>query len=96
MLLQADATLQYATDTKETGWWAAPDPDDKYVESPFNTYQHEGLPPAPIATPSLASIEAALDPEPTSCLFYLHDGNGRIHCSPNYAGHLANVDRFLR
>ncbi len=96
MKLQADATMQYVAGNAEEGWWAAPDPDDKYVESPFNTYQVEGLPPAPIATPTAASIEAALDPDPTSCLYYLHDAHGRIHCSPTYQGHLANVEAYLR
>lgn len=96
MLLQADATMQYVTGNEEEGWWHAPDPDDKYVDSPFNTYQYVGVPPAPIATPSLASIEAVLNPDTTSCLYYLHDANGRIHCSPTYAGHRANVDRYLR
>lgn len=96
MKLQADATMQYVTGSAEEGWWHAPHPDDKYVDSPFNTYQHEGLPPAPIATPSLASIEAVLSPDATSCLYYLHDTNGRIHCSANYAGHLSNIERHLR
>lgn len=96
MKLQADATMQYATGNPEEGWWHAPEPDDKFVESPFNTYIADGLPPAPIATPTAASIEAALDPEETSCLYYLHDARGRIHCSPSYRGHLANVEAYLR
>ncbi|HYD93279.1 MAG TPA: endolytic transglycosylase MltG [Candidatus Paceibacterota bacterium] len=95
MLLQVDATLQYI-EGKEGAWWPAPDPDDKDHESPYNTYRHTGLPPAPIATPSLASIEAVLAPQKTSCLYYLHDENGRIHCSTNYQAHVANVNRYLR
>lgn len=96
MKLQADATLQYITGNPEEGWWHAPSSDDKYIDSPFNTYKYEGLPPAPIASPALASIEAALDPEDTSCLFYLHDAKGQIHCSATYAGHKANIERYLR
>lgn len=96
MLLQVDATLQYAIGNAEDGWWPAPTSSDKYVESPFNTYQHSGLPPAPIATPSLASIEAALNPEKTSCLYYLHDRYGKIHCSTTYKAHVANVNRYLK
>ena len=95
MLLQVDATLQYLAGTPEK-WWPQPDVDDKYDESPFNTYQHVGLPPHPIANPSLASIEAALNPQATSCLYYLHDLYGRIHCSTNYRAHVANVNRYLR
>lgn len=96
MPLQVDATLQYVSATAETGWWTAPDPADKEVDSPFNTYIYEGLPPAPIATPTAASIEAALDPESTSCLYYLHDSRGRIHCSSTYAQHKANINLYLR
>ncbi len=96
MLLQVDATLQYALGNEEDGWWPLPTSEDKYIESPFNTYQEEGLPPAPIATPSLASINAALHPQKTTCLYYLHDSRGRIHCSVNYQGHVSNVNRYLR
>lgn len=96
MPLGVDATLQYIKGNEANGWWPVPKSEDKYLESPFNTYQHEGLPPHPIANPSLASIEAALNPDKTSCLFYLHDNNGQIHCSPTYSGHLANIRKYLR
>lgn len=95
MILQVDATLQYATGTPQK-WWPVPTSDDKYIESPFNTYLHAGLPPAPIATPSLASIEAAINPQKTSCLYYLHDNRGRIHCATSYKGHLANINLYLK
>lgn len=96
MPLAVDATLQYMEGKTEGGWWAAPDPDTKYIDSPFNTYDNVGLPPHAIATPSLESIAAVIAPAKTSCLFYIHDARGRIHCSPTYAGHKANIDRYLR
>ncbi len=96
MKLQVDATLQYITGSEEEGWWHAPSSEDKFVESPFNTYIYEGLPPAPIASPALSSIEAVLDPADTSCLYYLHDNRGQIHCSATYEGHVANINRYLR
>jgi UPF0755 protein len=95
MMLQVDVTLQYIQGT-EKDWWPAPDADLKATSSPFNTYKHVGLPPHPIASPSLESIAAVLNPDKTTCLYYLHDNYGRIHCSPNYKGHLANVNRYLR
>lgn len=95
MLLQVDATLQYIAGTEED-WWPVPDPDDKYVDSPYNTYKVAGLPVHPIANPSIASIEAVIYPEKTACLYYLHDSRGRIHCSTNYKGHVANVNRYLK
>ena len=95
MRLQVDASLQYIRG-EEGNWWPQPRPEDKSLESPFNTYKYAGLPPHPITNPSLESIEAALNPEDTNCLYYLHDMDGVIHCSATYAGHRANVDRCLR
>lgn len=46
-------------------------------DSPYNTYQHEGLPPGPISNPGEASIRGALYPESTSYYYYaLHKGDG--------------------
>ncbi len=95
MMLQVDATLQYVQGTKDN-WWPLPTPADKKIDSPFNTYKYTGLPPHPIANPSLASIEAALNPQKTSCIYYLHDAKGTIHCSPTYAGHVQNVHKYLK
>lgn len=95
MGLQVDATLQYLAG-KEGNWWPQPSVDDKKLDSPFNTYKYRGLPPHAIANPSLESIDAVLNPERTSCLYYLHDPDGTIHCSATYAGQLANVNRYLK
>ncbi len=95
MLLQVDATLQYIRGD-EVRWWPVPQSEDKFLESPFNTYQNLGLPPHPIANPSLDSIRAVLNPVETDCLYYLHDYDGQIHCSTNYAQHRANIDAYLR
>src|SRR3989344_8506503 len=71
MNLQIDATLQYAkANTRATNsWWPTPLPADRFRKSPYNTYMHKGLPPTPIANPSVASVLAALNPKNTSCLF---------------------------
>lgn len=95
MRLQVDASLQYIRGEKGN-WWPVPRSEDKRLESPFNTYKYAGLPPHPIANPSLESIEAALNPEDTNCIYYLHDADGVIHCSVTYAGQVANVNRYLR
>ncbi len=68
---------------------------DKYIESPFNTYQNVGLPPSAIASPSLAAIDAAYNPAKTDCIFYLHDRYRKIHCTTNYQAHKANVQKYL-
>lgn len=95
MALQVDATLQYMRGEKGN-WWPVPTPADKKIESPFNTYKHVGLPPHPIANPSLESIDAALHPDKTNCIYYLHDNDGTIHCSATYAGQIRNVNTYLK
>lgn len=94
MSLDIDATLQYAKGTEKIGWWPRVVPDDKYIDSPYNTYQNKGLPPSPISSPSIASIQAALNPKKTECLFYLHDKRRNIHCSVTYKEHVANINRY--
>jgi UPF0755 protein len=95
MALQLDDTLQYVKGSTDN-WWPVVHSEDKYLDSPFNTYEHTGLPPHPIANVPLAAIDAALNPEVTHCLYYLHDNTGQIHCSPNYAGQLQNVNKYLK
>ncbi len=95
MKLQMDATLQYAKGSEEDGWWGRVSSKDKSIDSPYNTYIESGLPPSPIANPGLAAIEAAYNPQKTTCLFYLHDRNRRIHCSKTYDEHKRNIAKYL-
>lgn len=95
MPLQIDATLQYAKGDEEE-WWPVPQSEDKYIDSPYNTYENDGLPPSPIATPGKSAILAALNPSSTDCVFYLHDKRGNIHCSTTYSGHKRNVAWYLK
>lgn len=95
MPLQVDATLQYIKG-KDGKWWPYVLSKDKYLDSPYNTYQYKGLPPTPISNPGVAAIGAALNPEKTDCLFYLHDKYGRIHCSKTYDEHKKFVNKYLK
>jgi len=75
MPLQIDATVQYALgESKEALSF-----EDLEVESPYNTYEREGLPPGPIASPGLASIRAALNPADTGYRYYVLDRDGESH-----------------
>lgn len=94
MPLQIDATLQYAKGTKSTGWWPLVVPDDKYIDSPFNTYSIPGLPPYPISNPGEAAIEAAYHPANTRCLYYFHDTKRGFHCTETYAAHKALLQKY--
>jgi UPF0755 protein len=87
-LLNADPTVQYALGFQEsTGeWWKRPlYLDDLEVDSPYNTYQHTGLPPSPICSPGLASIQAAAQPAETDYFYFMAD------CHTNDGSHLFAV-----
>lgn len=95
MTLDVDATLQYVRGNTGKGWWAPITVTDKQIDSPFNTYLHTGLPPHPIAEPSLNAIAAVLNPAATDCLYYLHDKNHLTHCAATYEEHQANIQKYL-
>ncbi len=97
MRLQTDATIQYAKGSSENGWWPhVSGKDIKTIQSAYNTYKINGLPPSPIANAGVAAIEAALNPLKTTCLYYIHDTRGTIHCSPTYRGHEQNIRAYLK
>lgn len=93
MPLQLDATLQYAKGglPTQTKWWSNVVPDDKYIDSPFNTYQNIGLPPSAISNPSAEAVVAALNPRVTECMFYFHDTKGQFYCSLTYEEHVEKL-----
>lgn len=97
MPLQVDATLQYAKgfDKKEQTWWAPPIALDKTVNSPYNTYQNAGLPPAPIASPSLSSIRAVLSPTPSDFLYYITGSDGQMYYGKTLEEHNRNIQQHL-
>ncbi len=90
MPLQLDASLQYTRGglIDENKWWPKIKPGDKFIESPYNTYQEIGLPPSPIANPSVEAVVAALNPRNTKCMFYFHDDDGGFHCTNTYEEHV--------
>lgn len=101
MGLDIDATLQYMLgyQPREKTWWKASlTNDDKLLDSPYNTYQNAGLPPAPIANPGIASLIAVVEANSsTPYLYYMHEQpSGRPHYSRTLEEHEANVERYLR
>lgn len=95
MKLEIDATLQYLKGSSDN-WWPAIRPEDKKINSLYNTYLHKGLPPTPIANPGLNAIKAALFPQKTPCFYYIHDKRRDIHCAKTYAEHLTNIETYLK
>ena len=102
MRLEIDATMQYtrgnpsAGSGRESSWWGSVDLAQKSSDSPYNTYVYKGLPPTPICSPTVMSIEAVLAPEDTDCLYYLHDKNRQIHCAKTYTQHKENIRQYLQ
>lgn len=92
MPLQVDATIEYALPEHKTALSFA----DLKLNSPYNTYLHDGLPPTPIANPGLPSILAALRPAKTAYLYYVYCGHGRHVFARTLSQHQANVARCLQ
>jgi len=71
---------------------------DLQADTPYNTYTRPGLPPTPIALPGLASLRAAVRPEPTRALYFVArgDGSGGSVFSETLAEHNRAVNRFQR
>ena len=95
MKFEIDATIQYALG-EPGNWWPIIKPADYKLDSPYNTYLHEGRPPTPICNPGLVAIRAAIHPEETEYLYYLHDSEGQIHLAKTYEEHLENIEKFLK
>lgn len=92
MALQADSTVNYVTGKKTPSLSI----NDRDIDSPWNTYQHRGLPPTPISNPSLSAIKAVLDPTPNTYVYFLTDNEGAVHYARTFAEHVANKERYLR
>ncbi|WP_206424314.1 endolytic transglycosylase MltG [Cohnella candidum] len=90
MPLQIDATIQYLLDKQKEKLTE----EDLKVDSPYNTYLHPGLPPGPIANPSLKSIEAALYPDQTDYYYYVtkKDGTNGHLFAVTYKQHQKNIE----
>jgi UPF0755 protein len=98
--LEADPTVQYAMGYQpESGqWWKTPVFLEEYssVISPYNTYLNDGLPPGPIASPGLSSIEAVLNPGQHDYLYFVAtpDGSGAHVFASTFEEHAANVQKY--
>ena len=84
--LEIDATVLYALGTRDVSLFT------RAVDSPYNTYANDGLPPTPIAAPGTASLEAAADPADTHYRYYvLSSEDGRHTFSETLEEHQAAV-----
>lgn len=93
MPLQCDPTLIFALARagKYTGNLRH---DDLAFDSPYNTYRYRGLPPGPIASPGLASIEAALNPSADPYLYFVSRNDGSHAFARTLDEHNRNVQKW--
>lgn len=95
MRLQTDPTVIYGMlDTYDGNIRRA----DLLRDTPYNTYTRPGLPPTPIALPSLGSLHAATQPELSGAIFFVATGNpdGSHYFSKSLSEHDAAVKRYLQ
>ncbi len=90
MKLQADPTVQYAIGearSRITG-------KDLKIDSPYNTYKYEGLPPGPIGNPSKEAILAAVYPEKHEYIYFVSDTKGRHIFTKTYQEHAKYAQQY--
>ena len=94
--LDSDPTVQYAMGYNETQntWWTNPlSLEDLKINSPYNTYQVQGLPPGPIANPGLNALQAVAFPAQTPYYYFRAacDHSGRHVFSETFAEHASKA-----
>lgn len=86
-LLESCATVQYVLKERKAVLSQA----DTKINSPYNTYMHKGLPVGPISSPGYDAIYAAINPDKTSALYFVADGNGNHYFADTFAEHQNNM-----
>ena len=95
MRLQADPTVVYVlTDGLGDMRGEALLSGHLRVDSPYNTYRYNGLPPAPIANVGVDAIRAVLKPAHTKYLFFVADGRGGHRFSKDYGEHQKHHEKW--
>ncbi len=94
MKLQADPTVIYAVTEGKYKLNRALTRTDLQIDSKYNTYKVEGLPPGPIACPGVASLEASVLPAKINALYFVVDGTGGHSFSSTLEEHNMYVQKF--
>lgn len=91
MKLQSCATVNYARGE----WKERLTYDDIAIDSPYNTYIIDGLPPSPINSPGKVSIISVLEPADVDYLFFVAKGDGSHYFSNTYDEHIDAAEEYL-
>ena len=91
MRLQADPTVIYGLGSRFDGNLRSRHLKE---DQPYNSYIHKGLPPTPIAMPSLSSIKAVMNPVFDDYLYFVAKGDGSHYFSETYEQHLKAVRKY--
>lgn len=92
MLIQADPTIIYGLGPAFDGNIRKSHLLDK--DNPYNTYTHRGLPPGPICSPGLDALQAAVNPEAHSFLYFVAKGDGSHYFSTSLSEHNNAVQKY--
>lgn len=91
MPLQTDPTVLYALGEHQERTLF----EDLEVEDPYNTYLHTGLPPGPIASPGMESIQSTMNPSNTDYFYFLADSEGNNHFAETFEEHIENREQYI-
>ena len=91
MPLQTDPTVLYALGEHQERTLF----EDLEVEDPYNTYINSGLPPGPIASPGIESLQSTLNPSNTDYFYFLADSEGNNHFAETFEGHIENREEYI-
>lgn len=92
MLLQVDAPFGYEKGI--AGY--IPTHNDTLLDTPYNTYLHQGLTPTPINNPGEESLFAALHPTQSDYLYYLTGTDGSMYYAKTFKDHIANQHLYFK
>jgi UPF0755 protein len=91
--LESCATLAYILGVNKKQYTL----EDTRIDSPYNCYRNQGLPPGPISNPGLNAITAAIYPAKTNYLYFLTSSmDGKTIFSRTYDEHLRNKAKYLK
>jgi UPF0755 protein len=93
MRLQCDPTVIYALE-QDGQYKGTLTGADLKVDSPYNTYEHAGLPPGPIGNPGEESLRAAMTPTKTSFLYFVANTEGGHFFAATLEEHNRNVTKY--